>query len=85
MKQSNVTTSSVDARYDTVFHRVAGIVKVAKVSATRSVNAYMTEAYRMVGRNIVEFDSSGETRAGYRANPVERLAADGTRWFGRGI
>ena len=42
MKQSPVTPHSSDARYDTVFHRVAGIVEAAKLSAARSVNAYMT-------------------------------------------
>lgn len=41
MKQSPVTPHSSDARHDTVFHRVAGIVEAAKLSAARSVNSYI--------------------------------------------
>ena len=85
MKQSPATPHSSDARYDTVFHRVAGIVDAAKLSAARSVNAYMTGAYWMIGRHIVEYEQSGEERAAYGANLIERLATDMKRRFGRGF
>ena len=85
MKQSPATPHSSDARYDTVFHRVAGIVEAAKLSAARSVNAYMTGAYWMIGRHIVEYEQSGEERAAYGANLIEMLATDMTRRFGRGF
>ena len=84
MKQSPVTPHS-SARYDIVLHRVAGIVEAAKLSAARSVNAYMTGAYWMIGRHIVEFEQSGKERAAYGANLIERLATDMTRRFGRGF
>lgn len=85
MKQSPVTPHSSDARYDIVFHRVAGVVEVAKLSVAHSVNAYMTGAYRMIGRQIVELDQSGKERTTYGANLIERLATDMTRRFGRGF
>ena len=64
---------------------MAGIVDAAKLSAARSVNAYMTGAYWMIGRHIVEYEQSGEERAAYGANLIEMLATDMTRRFGRGF
>ena len=64
---------------------MAGIVDAAKLSAARSVNAYMTGAYWMIGRHIVEYEQSGEERAAYGANLIERLATDMKRRFGRGF
>ena len=85
MKQSIVTPHSLDEQYDTVFREVTGIVEAARQSAARSVNAFMTGAYWMIGRHIVEFEQSGEERATYGANLIEKLATDMTRRFGRGF
>ena len=84
MKPMTVTPHSFDPWYDTVFRRVAGIVDAARLSAARSVNAFMTGAYWMIGRHIVEFEQSGEERAAYGAKLIEKLATDMTRRFGRG-
>ena len=85
MKPMTVTPHSFDPWYDTVFRRVAGIVDAARLSAARSVNAFMTGAYWMIGRHIVEFEQSGEERAAYGAKLIEKLATDMTRRFGRGF
>ena len=45
----------------------------------------MTGAYWMIGRHIVEYEQSGEERAAYGANLIERLATDMKRRFGRGF
>ena len=50
----------LEAQYDSVFHRVAGVVDAARQSAARSVNAFMTAAYWMIGRHVVEFEQQGE-------------------------
>lgn len=39
----------------------------------------------MIGRDIVEYEQSGEDRAAYGANLIEMLATDMTRRFGRGF
>ena len=45
----------------------------------------MTGAYWMIGRHIVEFEQSGEKRAAYGANLIEKLATDMTWHFVRGF
>ena len=61
------------------------IVDAARQSAARSVNAVMTAAYWMIGRHIVEFEQSGEQRADYGEEIVERLATDLSIHYGRGF
>ena len=85
MKQSTIIPHSLEAQYDSVFHLVAGVVDAARQSAARSVNALMTGAYWMIGRHIVEFEQSGEERAAYGANLIEKLATDMTQRYGRGF
>ena len=45
----------------------------------------MTAAYWMIGRHIVEFEQSGEQRADYGEEIVERLATDLSIHYGRGF
>ena len=85
MKQSTIMPHALEAQYDSVFHRVAGVVDAARQSAARSVNALMTGAYWMIGRHIVEFEQSGAERAAYGANLIEKLATDMTQRYGRGF
>ena len=85
MKQSTIIPHSLEAQYDSVFHRVTGVVDAARQSAARSVNALMTGAYWMIGRHIVEFEQSGEERAAYGANLIEKLATGMTQRYGRGF
>lgn len=66
----------LDAQYQAIFGDVSRIVESARQSAARSVNAVMTAAYWMIGRHIVEFEQSGEQRADYGEEIVERLATD---------
>ena len=61
------------------------IIDAARHSAARSVNAVMTAAYWMIGRHIVEFEQSGEQRADYGEEIVERLATDLSAHYGRGF
>ena len=85
MKKPMVKYREVDARYQSVFGDVSGIIDVARRSAARSVNAVMTAAYWLIGRHIVEFEQSGEARAEYGTALVGRLSADLTQRFGRGF
>ena len=72
-----------NARYQSVFGNVSEIVNVARVSAARSVNAAMTAAYWLIGKQIVEFEQEGQKRAGYGEEIVKRLAADLSARYGR--
>ena len=80
-----VTPGRVDTPYEAVYGDVSKIIDLARESAARSVNAAMTAAYWLIGHRIVEFEQSGEERAGYGTALIERLAEDLTGQFGRGF
>ena len=73
------------ARYEAVFGEVSEIVEAARRSAARSVNAVMTAAYWLIGRQIAELEQDGRSRAEYGKETVERLAADLSARYGRGF
>ena len=85
MKKPILTDDKPDAQYQAIFGDVSRIVDAARQSAARSVNAVMTAAYWMIGRHIVEFEQSGEQRADYGEEIVERLATDLSAHYGRGF
>ena len=80
-----VTPGRVDAPYEAVYGDVSKIIDAARESAARAVNAAMTAAYWLIGHRIVEFEQSGEERAGYGTVLIEKLAEDLTGRFGRGF
>ena len=73
------------ARYEAVFGEVSEIVEAARRSAARSVNAVMTAAYWLIGRQIAELEQEGRSRAEYGKETIERLAADLSARYGRGF
>ena len=79
-----VLSNELEERYQSIFDDVARLICSARQSAVRSVNAVMT-TYWLVGRYLVEFEQEGENRANYGTEIVERLAADLTKQFGRGL
>ena len=80
-----VPTTAEAARYEAVFDEVSEIVETARRSAARSVNAMMTAAYWLIGRQIAELEQEGRSRAEYGKETVERLAADLSARYGRGF
>ena len=85
MKTPTVNADRLDARYASVFGDVSKIIDAARGSAARSVNAIMTAAYWLIGRQIVEFEQEGKTRAEYGEEVIERLATDLSARYGRGF
>jgi len=64
------------AGYDAILAEVAGLIDQARRSVARTVNTTMTTLYWLIGRRIVESEQSGQARAGYGEELVERLSAD---------
>lgn len=77
--------TKLDALYASVFTDVAKIIESARKSAIRSVNSFMTAAYWLIGRRIVEFEQRGKKRATYGEELLEKLAADLGKNYGRGF
>jgi hypothetical protein len=71
--------------YTLIFGEVAGIIEAAKHTAVRAVNAVMTAAYWLIGRQLVEHEQHGEKRAGYGEELIEQLSMDLSARFGRGF
>jgi predicted nuclease of restriction endonuclease-like (RecB) superfamily len=67
-----------------LFDRVAEILDAARTVVSRSVNTTMVQAYWLIGRNIVEVEQAGATRAGYGDEVVKRLASRMTVRYGPG-
>ncbi|WP_420447250.1 PDDEXK nuclease domain-containing protein [Candidatus Palauibacter sp.] len=80
-----VPSTGEAARYEAIFGEVSEIVEAARRSAARSVNAAMTAAYWLIGRQIAELEQEGRSRAEYGKETVERLAADLSARYGRGF
>src|SRR5262249_21601542 len=72
-------------REDALFARVLEIVQAARGHAARSVNSAMVRAYWMIGREIVEVEQAGESRAGYGEEVINRLAERLTSQVGPGF
>src|SRR5438094_5602657 len=84
-KRTKITPRATTSDYDEVLSGVVELLEQARRTAARSVNVIMTATYWEIGRRIVEFEQSGEARAGYGEQLLERLAEDLTKRFGRGF
>ncbi len=74
-----------DPDYAEVRASIVELLKAARATSARSVNALRTATYWEVGRRIVELEMRGEKRADYGERLVERLAIDLSQQFGRGF
>lgn len=73
------------SRHRAVFGYVSKVIDAARDSAARWVDAAITAAHWLVWHRIVEIEQSGEERAAHGAEPLDRMAEDLTRRFGRGF
>jgi len=59
-----------------LFDRVVAILEQARANVVRSVNTNMVLAYWLTGREIVEDIQTGEPRADYGKQVVEKLSGE---------
>ena len=85
MTKKSAKRHQVRDDYTSILGEVASIIEAARHSAVKTVNAVMTAAYWLVGRQIVEYEQQGERRAEYGEALVEDLSGDLTARFGRGF
>ena len=72
------------AGYDNLLGGISGLIATARQTAVRAVNAVMTATYWDIGRQIIEFEQGGKSRAAYGARLLEQLSVDLTVRHGRG-
>ena len=85
MKRSMKKSVFANVRYQSIFDDVSKIIDVARGSAARSVNAAMTAAYWLIGKQIVEFEQEEKKRTDYGEEIIRRLAADLSAHYGCGF
>ena len=56
--------------YDNLVGNVSQILEMGRRQAVWSLNTIMSAVYWEIGRQIVEFEQSGRTRAGYGENEL---------------
>lgn len=71
--------------YNQLFDRIAEILNQARNNVVRTINKTQVLAYWEIGREIVEFEQKGKTRAEYGEELITRLSKDMTDRFGRGF
>ena len=78
-------TDPLDSQEDALFARSERTIEAARSYVDRSTNVAMVHAYWLIGRDIVEVEQAGKTRAGYGDELVLRLSERLTARFGRGF
>lgn len=84
-KPRQATPLPVGAGYDHLLGGIHALITTARHVSVRAVNAVMTATYWDIGRQIVEFEQGGKSRAAYGAGLLERLSADLIARHGRGF
>ena len=75
----------VPKNYGSLFNRIAEILTEARSKIVREINKAQVLAYWEIGREIVEFEQKGKTRAKYGEELLKKLSADLSAKFGRGF
>ena len=70
---------------DTTYQNIRAILEKARSTAYRAVNFAMVQAYREVGRIIVEEEQRGAERAEYGKGLIKELSIRLTKDYGRGF
>ena len=71
--------------YRNLVDRIAEILSQARKNVVRQINQTLVLAYREIGKEIVEFEQKGKTRAEYGEELIKRLSRDMTERFGKGF
>ena len=71
--------------YNNLFDKIANIFLEARGKVVREINRAQVLAYWEIGREIIEFEQKGKTRAEYGKELIDRLSKDLTEKIGRGF
>jgi hypothetical protein len=71
--------------YNNLLDKIANIFSEARGKVVREINRAQVLAYWEIGREIIEFEQKGKTRAEYGKELIDRLSKDLTEKFGRGF
>jgi len=76
---------ATEPKIETVYLRIQQILVQARSQLPRTVNIEMVRAYWLIGREIVEEEQQGRSRANYGAELIDHLSERLRSEFGRGF
>jgi len=79
------TALTPEPDYQGLLARISSIYTAGKVRANQAVNACITDTYWQIGRDIVEFEQGGKTRAEYGKALLTNLSRDLCLRHGKGF
>ena len=82
MSSSDLIT---DDGYQSLLGKISQVYATGQARAAQAVNAHITETYWQIGRDIVEFEQGGKTRADYGTGLLASLSRDLTLRHGKGF
>ena len=88
MKSKNIKkSSSIKAvlKKQTVYDRIRVIIENARGNIARAINTEMVVAYWHIGREIIEVEQKGKSRAQYGQRLIKTLATRLSNDFGKGF
>src|SRR5690349_4463735 len=68
-----------------LFGSIHALVKQSKETLYQAINTTLVETYFHVGRLIIEFEQSGQVRAGYADKTLKSISSRLTKVFGKGF
>lgn len=82
---SNDEIIRITADYDELIHQVGITLKSGRGQAAQAVNSTMVRTYWEIGKYIVEYEQSGNEKAEYGSDLLNRLSKDLTAQHGKGF
>ena len=68
-----------------LYERIQAILTAARTNVVRTVNTEMVRAYWLIGREIVEEEQAGQTRATYGEDVIAQISSRLQSAFGKGF
>ncbi len=68
-----------------LYERIHAILTAARTNVVRTINTEMVRAYWLIGREIVEEEQAGQTRAAYGGDVIAQISARLQSVFGKGF
>ena len=76
---------SDNKRIDALYKNIANRINIARQNFLRTVNTEMVSAYWLIGKDIVEEEQRGESRAEYGSFLLHEVSVRLTKEFGKGF
>lgn len=84
-KRAPIKTKKSIAVADTLYDRIASVIRAARTNIVRAVDTTMVKAYWHIGNYIVEDEQGGAQRAAYGKELLKTVSVKLNREFGRGF